>query len=227
MKEEQSFFIREINERDQDFLFEMLYQSIFVKPGSSPSDRDILSLPEIRKYVENWGRENDFGFIAIDNESELKIGAIWLRYFDFKNKGYGYISDNIPEIGIAVDYKRRGQGIGSALLKKLLNTTTDSLETITLSVDPSNPAVKLYQKFGFKECGQSGTSIIIRYDRSENYFLQQNICAPLYSGFRHILLSLCSCKTPHILGTLYNMGGKRPLHRVTDLVWKVSVEIII
>ncbi|GAH77235.1 unnamed protein product, partial [marine sediment metagenome] len=30
MKEEQNFFIREINERDQDFLFEMLYQSIFV-----------------------------------------------------------------------------------------------------------------------------------------------------------------------------------------------------
>ncbi len=107
LKEEQSFFIREINERDQDFLFEMLYQSIFVKPGSSPPDRDILSLPEIRKYVEKWGRENDFGFIAIDNESKLKIGAIWLRYFDFKNKGYGYISDNIPEIGIAVDCKRR------------------------------------------------------------------------------------------------------------------------
>jgi len=171
LKEEQSFFIREINGRDQDFLFKMLYQSIFVKPGSSPPDRDILSLPEIRKYVEKWGRENDFGFIAIDNESELKIGAIWLRYFDFNNKGYGYISDNIPEIGIAVDYKRRGQGIGSALLKKLLNTTTDSLETIALSVDPINPAVKLYQKFGFKECGQSGTSIIMRYDRSENYFL--------------------------------------------------------
>lgn len=165
MKEEQSFFIREINERDQEFLFEMLYQLIFVKPGSCPPpDRDILSLPEIRKYVENWGRENNFGFIAVDNELELKIDAIWLRYFDFKNRGYGYINDNIPEIGIAVNYKRRGQGIGPALLKKLLNTTTDSLETIALSVDPSNPAVKLYQRFRFKKCGQSGTSIIMRYD---------------------------------------------------------------
>lgn len=164
MKEEQSFSIREIDERDQKYLFEMLYQSIYVKPGSNPPERHILSLPEIRKYVENWGRESDFGFIAVDNESKLKIGAIWLRYYDFKNKGYGYISDNIPEIGVAVDYKRRGQGIGTALLKKLLNATTDSLETIALSVNLSNPAVKLYQKFGFKECGRSGTSIIMRYD---------------------------------------------------------------
>ena len=134
MNKEKSFIIREIQESDQDFLFEMLYQSIYIKPGSNPPDRNIIELPEIKKYVENWGKEKDIGFIAVDSISGLRIGAIRLRYFNSKNKGYGYISDNIPEIGIAVDYQHRGKGVGSFLIKKFICETLDFISNISLSV---------------------------------------------------------------------------------------------
>ncbi len=167
MGNENNFLLRKIGVNDQDFLYEMLYQSIYVDTNSPPPDRDIIKDPKIRKYVENWGKKGDFGYIAIDNKTKKRIGAIWLRYFTSSDKGYGYIADNIPELGIAVDYHKRGQKIGSALLKELLNQTKYKIDSISLSVDPDNPAVRLYERNGFIECGAAGTSIIMRLDNKK------------------------------------------------------------
>lgn len=157
-------FIRKIKETDQDFLYDMLKQSIFSTVDSSIQVNNTYDQPAVNKYVKNWGRkEGDCGFIAVNND--LRLGAIWLRFFDSHNPGYGYINDNIPEIGIAVDFKYRSRGVGSALLKKLLQTISNTIKTISLSVDPNNPAVQLYKRFGFVECGKSGDSIIMRHDR--------------------------------------------------------------
>jgi ribosomal protein S18 acetylase RimI-like enzyme len=152
-----------VKDKDQDFLFEMLYQSIYHAPGTPEPDRRIIEAPEIAKYVENWGKKGDYALIAVDGEGH-KLGALWLRYFDFHNKGYGYISDEIPEIGIAVDAPHRGKGIGSFLLQELLERTKKSISSISLSVQPENPAMRLYLKFGFYECGRSDGSVIMRYD---------------------------------------------------------------
>ena len=166
MKKIQTYMIRELKSSDQEFLFEMLYQSIYVAPNSPPPDRNIINVPEIRKYVENWGKEGDFGYIAINDISGKNIGAIWLRYFDAENKGYGYISDNIPELGISLDNSWRGQGVGTKLMNNLLSYTRNKIDSISLSVDPDNPAVKLYERFDFRKCGAAGTSIIMRYDNN-------------------------------------------------------------
>lgn len=142
----------------------MLYQSIYVDPNYPPPDRDIIKDPQIRKYVENWGRKGDFGYIAVDNKTGERIGAVWVRYFTSSDKGFGYVADNIPELGIAVDYHKRGKKIGSSLLKELLNNTNSKIDSISLSVDANNPAVRLYEKNGFIKCGTVGTSIIMRLD---------------------------------------------------------------
>lgn len=164
MSIKKTYNIRVINSLDQDFLFEMLYQSIYVSPCNPPPDRDIINVPEIRKYVENWGKKGDYGLIATDLVTGNRLGAVWLRYFTKNNKGYGYISADIPELGISVDYGMRGYGIGTALLHEILLSTNKTVKSISLSVDPGNPAVKLYKRFGFTECGAAGTSIIMRYD---------------------------------------------------------------
>lgn len=167
LKLNKDYILREIEKKDQNFLFEMLYQSIYVDPNSPPTDREIINAPQIRKYVEDWGKEGDSGFIAIDKKTEDRIGAIWLRFFNFHNKGYGYINEDIPELGIAVDYEKRSKGIGSALMHKLLSNLNRSISSISLSVEPKNPAVKLYENIGFIECGAAGASIIMRYDIKE------------------------------------------------------------
>ena len=56
---------------------------------------------------------------------------------------------------IAVFYNYRGFGIGTALLKHLINVSKDeNCDFLTLEVRVSNkPARKLYEKLGFKEVG--------------------------------------------------------------------------
>jgi len=159
----EQYQIKIADKDDQDFLFEMLYQSIYHEPNSPKPDKKIIETPEISKYVKNWGKPGDYALIAVDAEGK-KIGAVWLRYFDLNNKGYGFISEEIPEIGIAVNEWSRGKGIGSFLLKEILQRTESTIRSISLSVQPNNPAMKLYQRFAFYVCGKSGDSVIMRYD---------------------------------------------------------------
>ncbi|MCJ7473053.1 MAG: GNAT family N-acetyltransferase [Actinobacteria bacterium] len=162
MKERINYNIREIRKEDQDFLFDMLYQAIYVEPGAEPVGREIIDLPEIKIYASDWGRETDYGSIAIDKVTGKKIGAAWLRLI----KGFGNISDDIPEIAIAIDLGYRGKGIGSALIKHLLEATSGIHKTISLSVQEGNKsAIGLYEKFGFVKYNKKGTEIIMRYDR--------------------------------------------------------------
>ncbi|MGC9312075.1 MAG: GNAT family N-acetyltransferase, partial [Sediminispirochaetaceae bacterium] len=100
----------------------------------------------------------------VDSASDKRIGAVWLRYFDSARRGYGYIGNDIPEMSIAVVPEKRGMGVGTALIDTLLQYAAGRIRTISLSVDPGNPAVRLYKRFGFVECGTSGDSIIMRRD---------------------------------------------------------------
>ena len=56
---------------------------------------------------------------------------------------------------IIVDEKYRGQGIGTVMLKNLLNTAKEKfhIQLIHLEVYEGNPAMALYQRVGFKQYG--------------------------------------------------------------------------
>ncbi|WP_410769491.1 GNAT family N-acetyltransferase [Fontibacillus sp. BL9] len=154
-----TFTIRSITEQDITFLWDMLYESIYIPEGQKPASRDIINLPSISKYVEGWGREGDIGYIAV-NDSGQSVGSITIRYFNKDNKGYGYVNDETPELGMAIRSEYRGRGIGRELLKTLLEQAKKKgINAISLSVDPNNSAMRLYKRFGFKEVGMEGTSI--------------------------------------------------------------------
>jgi ribosomal-protein-alanine N-acetyltransferase len=162
-----SVIVREATAADRDFLYEMLYQSIYVTPGVEPPGREVLSFPRISRYVENWGRVGDYALIAVEADGSAEsrsVGAVWLRFFPADYPGYGFIDESVPEIGIAVVPGKRGRGIGNTLLKGLLKRPAPPYTGISLSVDPENPAVKLYRRFGFVDRGRSGTSIVMLYE---------------------------------------------------------------
>lgn len=143
----------------------MLYESLFVPEGQKPFSREILNDPLISKYVDGWGRDGDLGFIAINHEGK-PIGSITARFFNESNKGFGYVDEDIPEIGMALLGEYRGKGIGTALLDKLFKeANSKNIRRVSLSVDPINKvAVKLYQRFGFEEVGTVDTSITMVAD---------------------------------------------------------------
>ncbi len=158
---EEPFFVRQINTDDALFLREMLYNAIYVSPGEPLPPRDILDHPNLARYIQNWGRPGDLGFLAIDPLMQEPVGAAWLRLLSGDNRGYGWVADDIPELSIAILESYRGQGLGTLLLDHLLQAAQAQFSAVSLSVSPDNRALNLYQRLGFQSVGASGTSLIL------------------------------------------------------------------
>ena len=69
--------------------------------------------------------------------------------------GISVIFDDATLNNIVVKKSYRGKGIGGEMLETLIDLCSDmNLKTFTLEVNVENtPAIKLYEKFGFKNLG--------------------------------------------------------------------------
>ena len=66
--------------------------------------------------------------------------------------GYGFVDEQTPELTIAVVPSRRGRGYGAELLTSLLaQAKEDGFGAVSLSVEPDNPALALYERHGFEK----------------------------------------------------------------------------
>ena len=140
--------IRPLNINENRFLIDMSYQAIFIPDGEPPPSKDIVDTPQLEKYFKEWGRTGDHCLVA-EYEGE-KIGAIWCRLFDASNKSFGYVSDDIPELSIAVDKPYRNKGVGTMLIEAFYTHLNENgFHVLSLSVDRCNPAVNLYLRTGF------------------------------------------------------------------------------
>lgn len=148
------------------FLEEMLYEAIWVGEQNSKLPRKVVKEASLSRYVSHWGRDGDFALVAMDQTHQKPIGAIWLRLFEKENAGFGFVAEDVPEISMAVSQHYRGQGIGTALLRELIDWASKHYSQVSLSVDPKNPALELYQKFGFTVSGATGSSKTMTLDLS-------------------------------------------------------------
>ena len=155
--------IRPLVAEDEPFLWEMLFQAIYVPDGQTALPREAIHLPELARYVQDWGREGDYGFLASDTATGQPIGAVWLRLLTRANQGYGYVDDDTPELSIAVLPEHRGQGVGTELLNYLLSSVYGH-SSISLSVSENNPALRLYKRFGFTVLSKSAGSLTMKWE---------------------------------------------------------------
>ncbi|ONI69128.1 GNAT family N-acetyltransferase [Kribbella sp. ALI-6-A] len=109
------------------------------------------------RYVDGWMRAGDFGVVAeLDSRP---VGAAWARLLTADRPGYGYVSDDVPELSIGVSPDTRGQGVGRAVLTALVDAAREAAyERISLSVEPENRAAELYRSLGFRAVGRNGGS---------------------------------------------------------------------
>lgn len=105
----------------------------------------------ITRYVEGWGRQGDLGFVAVESARSDPVGSAWLREFTRANPGHGFIDESIPELAIAVLPAHTGRGIGTALLQELLAAASRRYRGVSLNVRQSSPAVRLYERLGFRK----------------------------------------------------------------------------
>ena len=142
------YVIRPLTTADEPLLWEMLYQALQTsEPDMAPS-RDIVRQPEFARYVEGWGREGDTGFVAFDAEKKDELlGAVWFRLPLAEHTEPG--AEQTPELAFAVKPGLRKRGIGAALLTQFVKANPHHA-TISIRAAANNPAVRLYERFGFK-----------------------------------------------------------------------------
>ena len=140
---------------DVGFLTAMLGEAVAWRPEDrAPSADEVLARPELAHYVTGWPRSGDVGVMA---ETDVPVGAAWSRCFTVDDPGYGFVDPDVPELSIAVAQRWRGMGVGRLLLTELIDSAGQAgHERLSLSVEPDNPAVKLYRSLGFEPVGSSG-----------------------------------------------------------------------
>lgn len=107
--------------------------------------------------LADWGRAGDIAFVA--ESAAGAAGAVWIRQWTDAEHSYGYIDAATPELGIGVDPRFRGMGIGAALLAALFEQAERrGIPTISLSVEEDNPALRLYERVGFRRYARAGNA---------------------------------------------------------------------
>ena len=144
---------------DEPFLLEMLWLAYNWRDQSVAADH----WPDPdgpRRYVEGFGRPGDAGVIAV--AAEEPAGAAWYRLLPASDAGYGYVADDVPELTIGVAAPFRGQGVAAELLERLKATAAaEGLRALSLSVEPDNHALRIYERAGFEPAGESGGSVTL------------------------------------------------------------------
>lgn len=109
------------------------------------------------RYLDGWRRATDFGVVAEVDDSPA--GAVWARLLTADRAGYGYVADDVPELTLGVAPRFRRRGVARAALTEVIQQArAASYGRLSLSVDPDNPARKLYESLGFRKTGVVGTS---------------------------------------------------------------------
>ena len=147
------YVIRPLTDADEPILWEMLFQALH-DPATDAPPREIVNRPEFSRYVEEWGREGDRGFVAHDPDTRDLLGAVWFRPPP---------ENTTPELAFAVRPGHRRRGIGAALLTQWVRANPEQSE-VSLRVSASHPAVRLYERFGFKVAHEAGASVTMRRD---------------------------------------------------------------
>jgi ribosomal protein S18 acetylase RimI-like enzyme len=136
---------------DAIFLREMVWEAASpVGRGERQTMEQTLENPRVVSFVEGWGRPGDHGIITENNLAP--VGAAWFRIFPDDDVEGGFVGGETPELLIALVPEHRGKGVGSILLRALLEKAREEgMPAIGLNVMRGNlPAVALFRRYGFQ-----------------------------------------------------------------------------
>jgi ribosomal protein S18 acetylase RimI-like enzyme len=156
---------RSATDDDVDFLRLMGYEAATWRADAArPPLEEVLAQPHLARYLDGWGRRGDAAVIAEDEGGE-RLGAAWYRTFTAAEPGFGFLDESVPELSIAVRGEMRGRGIGTALLATIAERArADGVAALSLSVERENPAVRLYERVGFRVVQRDATTFTMRLD---------------------------------------------------------------
>ena len=147
-------------------LEEFLYLAIYIPKGfEGEVPRSIIyDDPKCRAAFENFGTLPDDRALVAEVDGTV-VGACWVRTTD----EYGHVDDGTPSFSISVRKECRGQGIGTALMSRMIDDLRSAgYARASLSVQKENPACRLYERLGFRVVGNGA-------DKSE-WLMVRELC---------------------------------------------------
>ena len=150
--------IRPIHSTEIPLLKDFLYEAIFIPEGTVTPPRDILDDESLQVYIQDFGKSSD-DYCLVAEVGDKVVGAIWSRIMN----DYGHMADDVPSIAISLYKEYRNQGIGSVLLKQMLDLLkSKGYKSVSLSVQKANYAMRMYQKAGFNILSDDGEEVIMQ-----------------------------------------------------------------
>ena len=149
------YVLRPLTAGDEPLLWEMLYQAVTPSSGE-PSAREIAHRPEYARYVAEWGRPADQGYVAHDKSEGTLLGAVWLRSPVENCPG-----EPPPELAFVVRAGHRHRGIGASLLTQMMRANPQ-LSAISMRMGANSPAVRLFGRFGFEIATHGDQAVVMR-----------------------------------------------------------------
>lgn len=152
-----NYTVRQIRGSEYSLLNDFLYEAIFIPEGVEPPPRAIINSPELQVYVRDFGAQPHDRALVAEAEGKI-VGAVWVRVMN----DYGHVDDDTPSFAISLYKEYRGQGIGTALMRGMLDILKENgYQRASLSVQKANYAVKLYLKVGFEIIKEHGEEYIM------------------------------------------------------------------
>ena len=149
--------IRGILPEETPLLNNFLYEAIFVPEGYPKPPRSIIEQVDLQVYVRDFGKKPDDHCLVAEMDGKI-VGAVWIRIMD----DYGHIDDETPSLAISLYKEYRGQGIGTQLLRRMLDDLyAYGYTRVSLSVQKANYALRMYQKVGFRIVEDRGEEVLM------------------------------------------------------------------
>ena len=116
-----------------------MYEAIYIPEGIEPPPKSVIECPELQEYIVEFGnRKHDKALVA-EMQGNV-IGAIWVRIMN----DYGHIDNDTPSLAMSVQVEKLA-----------------GYSKISLSVQKSNYAVKMYEKVGFTVVDENNEEYIM------------------------------------------------------------------
>jgi ribosomal protein S18 acetylase RimI-like enzyme len=145
----QTVTFRAVREDDTDFLFRLYcstrQEEMQTVPWTEEMKEQFLRMQftaQTAYYDEQFDRDR----FSIIEQDARPIGRLYVHRD----------SEDIHIIDIAFLPESRGGGLGTALLREILDEAASVGLTVSIYVEHFNPAKHLYHRLGFKEDGENG-----------------------------------------------------------------------
>lgn len=150
--------IREIRAKEIPLLSDFLYEAIFIPEGVPAPPRSIIWNEDLQVYVRDFGQKAGDRCLVAEIDGKV-VGAVWTRIMN----DYGHIADDTPSLAISLYKEYRHQGIGTALLREMLQLLRrDGYQQVSLSVQKANYAFQMYRKAGFEVLKETEEEYLMR-----------------------------------------------------------------